>query len=357
MLRQCHYISLRNDDGQNGISHTRLDHISETGYIWTGRTSSTHTEEIPHAQVLDKTYDILKGNMDRAKWRNNNQLRLAQVLAEQAAKQRAAEMNKRFLEALRKALLGLDPDDPDVRAILENVYIKNLLSSLRNYDTLGAPLNPEVKALRQLDAEASSDLQWWEKFFNPTFDLDVQRFELSPLSSFLLEHPEFLLGPASLVRQAVKTAACVALQRVAPKLLAASGAALAWENFVSFMKGGKNAVKKTTAGEATPRLGTSGYKGGQKWTDLKPVNTPETTRQIGKINKQAFGGVEVRTDGEYVFRFDPAHKTAKVHMERYKKIRNNHWRADAEIDPNTGDVIAGSAEKLAQREYSRAIKW
>ena len=52
--------------------------------------------------------------MGLAKWRNNNQLRLAQMLAEQAAKQRAAEMNQRFLEALRKALLGLDPGDPDV---------------------------------------------------------------------------------------------------------------------------------------------------------------------------------------------------------------------------------------------------
>lgn len=219
-----HYVTTTDE---NGISHTRLDHISETGYIWTGRTSSTHTEEIPHAQVLDKTYDILKGDMGRAKRWNNNQLRLAQVLAEQAAKQRAAEINQRFLEALRKALLWVDPDDPDVRAILENDYIKNLLSSLRSYDTPGAPLTPEVKALRQLDAEASTDLSWWQQFFNPTFDLDAQRFELSPLSTFLLEHPEFLLGPASLARQAVKTVACAALQRVAPKLLAASGAALA----------------------------------------------------------------------------------------------------------------------------------
>lgn len=253
------------------------------------------------------------------------------------------------------ALLGLCPGDPDVRAILENDYIQNLLSSLRSYDTPGAPLTPEVKALRQLDAEASSDLSWWQQFFNPTFDLDAQRFELSPLGSFLLEHPEFLLGPASLARQAVKTAACIALQRVAPKLLAASGAALAWENFVSFMKGGKNAVKKTTAGDPKPRLGTSGYKSGPKWADLKPVNTPETTRQIGKINKQAFGGGEVRTDGEHVFRFDPAHKTAKVHMERYKKIRNNHWRADAEIDPQTGEPIAGSEAKLAKKV--RDITW
>lgn len=126
------------------------------------------------------------------------------------------------------------------------------------------------------------------------------------------------------------------------------------------MEGGKNAVNKKaggdpkhTTGEAKPRLGTSGYKSGSKWADLKPVNTPETTRQIGKINKQAFGGGEVRTDGEYVFRFDPAHKTAKVHMERYKKIRNGVWQGYGEIDPKTGSVLEGSIDATKKR----IIKW
>ena len=248
------------------------------------------------------------------------------------------------------ALLGVDPDDPDVRAILENDYIKNLLSSLRSYDTPGAPLTPEVKALRQLDAEASSDLSWWQQFFNPTFDLESQRFELSPLSSFLLAHPEFLLGPASLARQAVKTAACIALQRVAPKLLAASGAALAWENFVSFMKGGKNAVKKTTAGEAKPRLGTSGYKDGGFWGGLYDnakglqnagVNPKKAQEMYGdyKHLKRIDRGGEIRMDKDGNFyKYDRAHQSAKIHLEKIVKRSDGFWNV-AEVDPETGTII------------------
>ena len=111
---------------------------------------------------------------------------------------------------------------------------------------------------------------------------------------------------------------------------------------------------KHTTGEAKPRLGTSGYKGGSKWTDLKPVNTPETTRQIGKINKQAFGGGEVRTDGEYVYRFDRKHQTAKVHLEMYKKVRKNRWQPYAEVDPQTGRILEGSKAKMAERPL---VEW
>ena len=47
------------------------------------------------------------------------------------------------------ALLGVDPDDPDVRAILENDYIKNLLSSL---------LPPVKQSLSDLLKERTLDL-------------------------------------------------------------------------------------------------------------------------------------------------------------------------------------------------------
>ena len=50
------------------------------------------------------------------------------------------------------------------------------------------------------------------------------------------------------------------------------------------------------------RVGTSGYKLGKHWNNLKPVNTPEMQRQIGKINKKAFGGGEIRTDGKCIYR-------------------------------------------------------
>ena len=236
------------------------------------------------------------------------------------------------------ALLGLDPDDPDVRAILENDYIKNLLSSLRSYDTPGAPLTPEVNALRQLDAEASSDLSWWQQFFNPTFDLDAQRFELSPLGSFLLEHPEFLLGSASLARHAVKTAACVALQRVAPKLLAASGAALAWENFVSFMKGGKNAVKKTTAGEAKTQKIDDDLK---KYMDYAKHKGAGYTNNLNN---------KLRLDAELAF------KQAGI-LDDFGKLTAKAVQNAKRINLAEGEVKNKAVRKILTKDGSKITDW
>lgn len=101
------------------------------------------------------------------------------------------------------------------------------------------------------------------------------------------------------------------------------------------------------------RKGTEGYKMGQTWENLKPVNKPEANRQIGKINKQAFGGGEMRTDGEKLYRFDNGHKNGKIHMERYEKIGSNKWRGCGEIDPETGNLIEGSIA----RTRGRIVTW
>ena len=259
------------------------------------------------------------------------------------------------------ALLGLDPGDPDVLAILENDYIKNLLSSL---------LPPVKQSLSDLLKERALDLvtetadlacigdfQAVNDFArgNIDFTTTVERF-------FKQADIDLMLGATVTALTNYFTRGALGTYAIPETLAVAKASKFLRKdfpnlctNFFSKKAGKGTAGNLKAAGEAKPRLGTSGYKGGSKWTDLKPVNTPETTRQIGKINKQAFGGGEVRTDGEHVFRFDPAHKTAKVHMERYKKIRNNHWRADAEIDPQTGEPIAGSEAKLAKKV--RDITW
>ena len=105
---------------------------------------------------------------------------------------------------------------------------------------------------------------------------------------------------------------------------------------------------------SSTRAGTTGYKSGKKWNSLTDVNTPNAERQIGHINKQAFGGGQMRTDGEFVYRFDPAHKTGKIHMEVYKKIGSNRWQPYAECDPSTGNIIPGSIEQMSKR---KPIRW
>jgi hypothetical protein len=116
-------------------------------------------------------------------------------------------------------------------------------------------------------------------------------------------------------------------------------------------KGGNNG--KDTGSTSSGRQGTSGYKTGETWDSLTSVDNPAMQQKIGKINKQAFGGGQMRTDGTYVYRFDSAHKTGKIHMERYRRVKNNRWRGHGEIDPTTGELIGGSIQKTSER----VIKW
>ncbi len=101
------------------------------------------------------------------------------------------------------------------------------------------------------------------------------------------------------------------------------------------------------------RKGTDGYKLGEYWDNLKPVNTSKANQQIGKINKQAFGGGEMRTDGEKLFRFDNGHKNGKIHVEVYKKTSKG-WQPYAECDPKTGAILEGSLEEMARR---KPVRW
>ena len=87
------------------------------------------------------------------------------------------------------------------------------------------------------------------------------------------------------------------------------------------------------------RKGTDGYKTGQTWENLKPVNKPEANRQIGKINKQAFGGGEMRTDGEKLYRFDNGHKNGKIHVEVYKKTSKGCCKKIEKIQIFNYDII------------------
>ena len=234
--------------------------------------------------------------------------------------------------------------------MLTDSSVSAMLSNLRNYSDREVPKTPEIEALRKLDREATFDRSWWQKFFNPTKEeLLEQIAEPTFVEKLIFNHPELVLGPASLGLSGLKTAGALALQRVAPRVLALGSVAPLWENLVNYMKVGKDAVKKPVNSSPTTRAGTTGYKTGKSWDSLKPVNSPEMQREIGKINKQAFGGGEMRTDGEYVFRFDPAHQTGKIHMEMYKKVAKG-WQPYAECDPQTGNILEGSLKEMAKRQ-------
>ena len=140
----------------------------------------------------------------------------------------------------------------------------------------------------------------------------------------------------------------VSLARSLPKLeivrLAPSGTRASTYRFAF-----KDMEKSAGGVKYSSRAGMSGYKAGAHWNSLEAVNTEHAKRKIGKINKSAFGGGEIRTDGTYIYRFDNGHKTGKIHVEMYMKTSKG-WKAYAEVDPHTGNIIAMAKE-------NRVIKW
>jgi hypothetical protein len=120
--------------------------------------------------------------------------------------------------------------------------------------------------------------------------------------------------------------------------------------------GGKPAPRSEAPKVEAPKVerkGTTGYKQGTAWEKLKSVDSAEVKREIGAVKKEAFGGGEMRTDGKSLYRFDRAHQTGKIHLEKYERSGKG-WKSVAECDPETLAPIPGSEAKVANR---KPIKW
>jgi hypothetical protein len=107
------------------------------------------------------------------------------------------------------------------------------------------------------------------------------------------------------------------------------------------------------AAEAVKNRVMRAYGEGKFWNKLKDVNHPDIRRKLGKINKQAFSGGQIRSDGTFIYKFDKAHQTSKVHLEVHTKTAEG-WKPYMEYDPETGYEIIGSEAKLKNRP---AVRW
>ena len=107
---------------------------------------------------------------------------------------------------------------------------------------------------------------------------------------------------------------------------------------------------KHTTGEAKPRLGTSGYKGGEFWgklfDDLSSANKVNVSGKkaqsiLGQLKtlKKIDRGGEIRADehGNF-YKYDRAHQSAKIHLEKIVKKSDGFWNV-AEVDSETGNII------------------
>ena len=120
----------------------------------------------------------------------------------------------------------------------------------------------------------------------------------------------------------------------------------AWNRFED--KKRRSSGQKTGTSRVTDRV-TREYKSGKYWDGLiKDKDSAKTSGVSGKKANEIAGGItrlkrlvggEIRADSAGNFyKFDPAHQSAKVHLEKIIENKEGFWGV-AEVDPVTGDTL------------------
>jgi hypothetical protein len=148
-----------------------------------------------------------------------------------------------------------------------------------------------------------------------------------------------------LKRGMVRTAGAAALRIPHPITRVIGAGIIAYEvgseiyrNLTNYSKGGKDAVTRGARGGggrgSGPGRVTREYGKGEYWDGLRTSKNDPSLEAL----KRKSGG-EVRFDGEYYYKFDPFHKTQKVHLHKYRYERGNRYKLIGEVDPVTGKTI------------------
>ncbi|MDR0553092.1 MAG: hypothetical protein LBG13_03305, partial [Holosporales bacterium] len=120
-----HYTITKDQHGRE--IKRELTDVTETGYILQNRTQETREINVPPQQAIDQALDKKSLVMSEFKDSENKRTLLAKGIAKLAAAKKEADMQARFLEALKKALRGAGVSNPDVLAILSNPSFKALV--------------------------------------------------------------------------------------------------------------------------------------------------------------------------------------------------------------------------------------
>jgi hypothetical protein len=105
-------------------------------------------------------------------------------------------------------------------------------------------------------------------------------------------------------------------------------------------RGGKGKGKRGSSGSGPGRV-TGEYGKGGYWEGLRTSKNDPSLEAL----KRKSGG-EVRFDGEYYYKFDPFHKTQKIHLHKYRHERGNRYKLIEEVDPVTGETLKGIKGKV-----------
>ena len=107
--------------------------------------------------------------------------------------------------------------------------------------------------------------------------------------------------------------------------------------------------KKNSGDSSKQRLGTSGYKDAKYWNGLtdnanglknlgvKPKKIDEILGNIKKLKKYEHGEIKADKFGN-LYKFDQAHKSSKIHLEKIEKRSDGFWNT-AEVSHETGEIL------------------
>ena len=209
-------------------------------------------------------------------------------------------------------------------------------------------LRKEYPEMQDLAEEVEEDRRdFLDKFdnFNDTPAgqfLNNMGFALSAVASV---HP---VGGVAVGAAQVGVRIAAGLPKVVKAITALGALEIARE--FSILCNKKSGGEPKSTGEAKPRLGTSGYKDGGFWGGLYDnakglqnagVNPKKAQEMYGdyKHLKRIDRGGEIRMDKDGNFyKYDRAHQSAKIHLEKIVKRSDGFWNV-AEVDPETGAII------------------
>jgi hypothetical protein len=242
-----------------------------------------------------------------------------------------------FLAHMREQMWAFRVPQPYVQDVLGDRTITDALYRIRQFNDYTMPSSSGTEVLRSLQRDAEADRGWFQRHFNPTREEVLERAARMAQPNFVerlvFEHPWIALGPAGLMFKPIHTAGAMALQRVAPMLLAATEVGNSiYENLINYAKGGKDAVGKGGSGAGRGGRVTREYGKGKYWEGLK---TKSQDSRLIAISRKAKADIRMDQDG-FFYKFDPAHKTAKVHLHKYRDLGSNRYRLIEEVDPVNG---------------------
>ena len=251
------------------------------------------------------------------------------------------QTNRTYYSKLYKSMKTAGIQHQDILSIWGNPYIGTVTKwnelSYQRKQSLKLQY-PEMEKLAENIEEQRRDFYdkvWWNISEPAKRFLDEYAFAISAIAS---TNP-YGRAAVGLVRTGQ------AVVNVVPKL----GKLITTIGSVELARQFQILYKKNSGDGSNQRLGTSGFKEGKYWGGLtdnanglknlgvKPKKIDEILGNIRKLKKYENGEIRADKFGN-LYKFDPAHKSSKIHLEKIEKRSDGFWNT-AEVSHETGEIL------------------